>query len=682
MNLRIARIIARKELLETLRDKRTLIGMIGIPVVLYPLLIIIVAQMTTLQAGRLERTVSRIAVDAGAPAELRQWIETVEKLELVEVDDPAAALAEGDIQAYVTVEGDFAIDGDGTTTIRIDYDITDMQSQSAKRRLHDAFREQGQAILDARLTNAEIDKAFIRPLDIEEHNVAPRAKQTGTFLGWFLPMMMIISIGVGAFYPAVDLTAGEKERGTYETLLSTPATRFEIVAGKFATIVCLSLLTGLLNLGSMLGSMGFALSQMSAGFGGESGFDLGAIQISAANVIMIVLTMIPLAFFICAVMMSIALLARDFREAQNYVTPFYIVILLPAMLAGVPGVELDQATQLIPIANVALLFKALLTGGVALQQVFVVVVSTAGCALLALVAAVWLFQREEVILAEEKGIPLALRRTAFVPRSSPTFGMALMLFAIALLLLFYVGSTVQSRDIISGLIITQWLLLALPAVALCWYVKIDLKNALSLRLPRPTAWPAAILIAMGLYILVMQIGVWQQAILEPPDAVKEQWRQLLEIDETKGGLLMMLFAFAVSPAICEELLFRGAILSGVRSKLSATGAIILVGLLFGLFHMDVYRLVYTALLGMGITYLVVRGGSIYLGMAAHLMVNATSVLLQSDAVPAGLLRWFEENNVEAAGFPAWLLAVAGGALIAGIVLMERAGRASAGGKRA
>src|SRR3972149_5812411 len=107
MNLRIAHIIARKELLETLRDKRTLMGMIAIPVVLYPLLIIVVAQMTTLQAGRLERMVSKVAVAANAPAELRQWIGGVEKIEVVDVDDPAAALAAGDIQAAVAVEGDF-----------------------------------------------------------------------------------------------------------------------------------------------------------------------------------------------------------------------------------------------------------------------------------------------------------------------------------------------------------------------------------------------------------------------------------------------------------------------------------------------------------------------------------------------------------------------------------------------
>jgi sodium transport system permease protein len=676
MNFRISRIIARKELLETLRDKRTLIGMIGIPVVLYPLLIIIVAQMTSLQAGRLERTVSKVAVDATAPAELRSWVETVEKIELVEVDDPAAAIADGEIEAYVTVEGAFAIDGDGTTTIRIDYDITDMESQSALRRLREALRDQGQIILDARLARTDMDKAFIEPLAIDEHNVAPREKQTGTFLGWFLPMMMIISIGVGAFYPAVDLTAGEKERGTYETLLSTPATRFEIVVGKFATIVCLSLITGLLNLGSMLGSMGFALSQMSSGLGGDSGFDLGSIQISAANVIMIVLTMVPLAFFICAVMMSIALLARDFREAQNYVTPFYIVILLPAILAGVPGVELDKATQLIPIANVALLFKALLTGSVALEQVFAVVISTAGCALLALVAAVWLFQREEVILAEEKGIPLALRRSAFIPRQAPTFGMALMLFAIALLLLFYVGSTVQSREIHSGMLITQWLLLALPAVALCWYVKLDLRRTFNLCAPRAAAWPAAIMIIAGLYILVTQASIWQHGWLRPPEEMQRKLQELIGMSDAGGGLLIKLVAFALSPAICEELLFRGAVLSGMRTKLRPAAAIVVVGLLFGLFHMDVYRLLGTSLLGIGITYMVVRSGSIYIGMLAHLLVNATSVLAATNHLPVGFTKWLEAGDGAPTGFPAWLLVVAVFVVTAGVFLLERAGRTS------
>ncbi len=174
-----------------------------------------------------------------------------------------------------------------------------------------------------------------------------------------LPLIMVLMIAVGAFYPAVDLTAGEKERGTFETLLSTPTSKIEIVAGKFLTVFALAMTTGILNLASMAATFILLASQIQPLLGGQINFE---VHLPFQAFFIILFVMVPLAFFISAVMMSVAVMTRSFKEAQNYVTPVFMAIMLPGVFAGMPGAELTAANQFIPIYNVVLLFKDLMTG--------------------------------------------------------------------------------------------------------------------------------------------------------------------------------------------------------------------------------------------------------------------------------------------------------------------------------
>ena len=673
MNLRTVRTILCKELVETLRDKRTLIAMIGIPILLYPLLIVVVTQVALLTHSELGRMESKVAVAGDADQTVRTWIESMPKMRVVESADPHADLLAGRLDAVVLATNDTpaALADKASAKIRVEYDATEMASSEAMDRIRKGLREEGDRLLAERLKAKGLPDEFARPLEVRQVNVAPPEKTTGSILGRILPMLMIVMLGVGAFYPAIDLTAGEKERGTFETLLSTPTSKVEIVCGKFLAVFVLSLITGLLNLGSMTVSLMFQLSQASSQLnGGAGGFSIAQVQITPGAVAIIFLTLIPLAFFICSMMMSIALLARNFKEAQNLVTPFYILIMLPGVVAALPGVELTSRTMFIPIANVSLLFKDLLIGKSGLEAVFAVIFTTAMYAVLSLVAAVWLFQREEVILAEEKGLPVTLRRSAFAPRKTPTAGMSLMLFALVVLLALYIGAYVQSREILSGLVITQWCVILLPPVLILWYVRVDLVESLNLRRPPPAALAAAVLMAAATVVLAAQVKVWQNQILPMPRELEEQLEKLLRYDGTPRGLVVLLLVVAVTPAICEEVLFRGVILSGLRTRLSVATSVVVVGALFGLFHMSVYLIVPTGLMGMAITYVVLRSRSIYVGMLFHFLNNAVAVFSMTPSIQAFL----EEANVDKTGFPPWLLATALVVLVAGIVLLEIACR--------
>lgn len=671
MNFLIARTIFFKEMLDTFRDKRTMITMIGVPIVLYPALFIISIQMVMLQESKMDETIAKVALVGSVSDTLRVALENTEQVEWVnDLESPDESLKSGEVDALVRFEDDFTeqLNQDRSAKVTILYDRTEPTSREAENRLYDAFEEINKTLVTERLLNHNLPEGFANPLTLDNENVATTSKSSNTILGSVLPLIMVVMLSLGAFYPAVDLSAGEKERGTFETLLSTPATKLEIVIGKFLAVFSLSLLTGLLNLASMTVTFYFQMSQIA------NQHDMllqGAplISISPLSILGIAVVIIPLAFFISAIMMSIAVLARSFKEAQNYVSPVFILIVLPVSAASFPGIELDATTQFIPLTNVALLFRDLIMGDVQVAYYFTVLMCTGVYALFSLVIATWMFQREEVILSEDKGLPLTLDRRAFMPSHTPTAGTAMGIFAVVMLLLFYAGSYVQGRDIYTGLLLTQYAFILLPVLALLRYVKVSLPGALHLKSPRALSVVAVIITALAWVVINIQLGLWQNKILPiPPDFVAA-------LEALLGGeeqsIYFLIFAIAISPAICEEVLFRGAITSGLRNVFSPRVTILLVGLLFGIFHMSIYRFALTGMTGILLTYFVVRGGSIYLSMVAHFVNNAVAVIVEKGALPESWMLYLNTQAIEENGMPLPWLCGAVVVFVAGLVLFEK-----------
>lgn len=674
MNLSIVKTILFKEMVDTLRDKRTLVAMVGIPIVLYPLIVILSSQIAIVQLNRLEETSSKVAVIADEPAAVENWLASIELVQVESTGDPRADLEAGNLDAVVAVEGPVGdtLDHGGTVALRIEYDITESASRKAAGRVFDGLIEKRNAILKERLDDEGLEESFARPLDIEQDNVAPPSKQTGSVLGMILPMIIVVMLGAGAFYPAIDLTAGEKERGTFETLLSTPTSKIDIVAGKFLTVFLLCMFTGLLNLASMSATLLFQFSQLLEHANRDGRFqEIEIASLSFESVLAIFLVLVPLAFFISAVMMTISVFARNFKEAQNFVTPFFIAILLPAGMSAIPDIELSRATQFVPIGNAALLFRDLMTGEATIEMVFLVFVCTAVYAALAIVIASWIFQREEVILAEDRGIPLTLRRDEFTPQSVPTPGAAFGLFAVVLLLIFYGGTYAQSKNIHAGLAITEYAIILAPVLLFLWFVRIDLRSALNLRVPRPGAALGTVFIAPAWVVLVIQIGIWHDSFMPvPKEAMDAFFTDLVSIADTTTGLLVLLFLIALSPAICEEALFRGALLSSLRNRIPNWAVILTLGIAFGLFHLSIYRFIVTGASGLVLTYVALRARSIYPACFAHFVINASAILVQMGKAPQQVLDMLENVEAENVGLPFPLLAAALAVFIVGVAIVE------------
>ncbi|HQH53087.1 MAG TPA: ABC transporter permease subunit/CPBP intramembrane protease [Candidatus Hydrogenedentes bacterium] len=664
MKLRTVNAIFLKESLVTLRDKRTLMAMIGIPVILYPALLVITSQVAMMHLASVEESISRVAVRSEQDVTVDRWVEALPRMELVHPKDPEAALLEGEVDAVVVVKQNAGqvLEAGGSLLIVIQYDSTEPQSREAAHRLSEGFRATQNRILENRLASVGISPEFVTPLKLQEVNVAPTARIVGTLLAVMLPMIMVLMVGIGAFYPAVDLTAGEKERGTFEALLSTPATKFEIVCGKFLTVFCISMLTGLLNLASMAMTFTFHLSDLLTKM--QVSPEKTPVEFPLGTAFLMIFLLVPLALFVSALMMSVAVLARTFKEAQNYVTPFFLVITIPAGLAGLPGLELGSILQFVPIVNIGLLFRDLLTDRAAPEAIFSVLLSTSIYALLSLVCATWLFQREDVILSEDKGLPLTLRRSLLRPRAEPTVGISMTLYTLVILLIFYVGVYVQSKNLMGGLLITEWVLIALPAVGLLWYVRVDLLNAFRLRSFRIDGAIATLVIGLSWLVLAFQLGIWHNSVLPMPEEISRQYVQAMRLGET--NVFVLLAVVAVSPAICEELLFRGAILSGLEKRLPSWALIPAVGILFGVFHLSIYRVVLTGLTGVVLTYVVWRTRSLWNGILAHFVFNGTAVLIASERIPPRLAQAIGNLSAGQAGLPWWLIGIAASALTAGI----------------
>ncbi len=283
--------------------------------------------------------------------------------------------------------------------------------------------------------------------------------------------------------------------------------------------------------------------------------------------------------------------------------------------------------------NIALVIKETLMGELDIDAAFAVMLANTVYAVMALTLAARLYRTEQVLFSEDK--PWRGWRTWLSPKRlaeelgrpvqagrvlSPSG--ALLFFAVTLVMLYYVATALQAKDVISGLLITEWVLLLGAAVFVAWLWRLDKRKTFSLRLPGARAFAGTLLVAVSAWTVGIFGAAVTQLILPMPQAFVESMREFFNLVTESLTAPGVLFLGAVSPAICEEAAFRGIILSGFAGRLAKWQTIVVVGLLFGVFHLSIYRFLPTALLGMLITYAVIETGSILTGVIIHFGVNA------------------------------------------------------------
>ena len=398
MNFHNIACVYRKELTEWLRDRRTLISTVVVPLLAFPILMVGMVSVSSVLIGKAEKEIPKIMVIGGedSPAVIEK-LRGVDNLQIVPTtNDWKQKISEKEIRAAVEIPKNFqaSLERNEPETVQIDFYEGEMKSSFGANRIEKFFKDYRDTIIVNRLSARNLPASIIKPFEVKQQNVAPPEKVSGAALGGLLGYMVILLSMTGAIYPAIDLTAGEKERGTMETILSSPVSRMDLVLGKFSLVLSASLTTAILA----IISMGTSFYMV-----GRSGFmpakDAAVLQlhIGLATVLSVFLMALPLAVLFAAVLMTIALFAKTYKEAQSYLTPMTFIVVIPAVASLLPGIDLTAKLALVPILSTSLVCKEIVAGTFHWNFILLIFLSTCVYAAAALFIAVKMFQRESVL---------------------------------------------------------------------------------------------------------------------------------------------------------------------------------------------------------------------------------------------------------------------------------------------
>lgn len=388
--------IFKKEWKDTVRDRRTLITMVVVPLALFPILMNISSKFMTRQVNKAQTRVLQLGVISYQNgAELVAMIDAYEGLERIEVTSVEAGkrmVRSDSLDGLLVLTADFdqRIAGLREGALKFYYKTKDDQGIE-KRRILDVISEYRERLLSERFQNQNLDLSLLSVLAVDEANLATQKEKLGSVVGGFLPYIFIIFCFMGSMYPAIDLAAGEKERGTLETLLCTPVDRFHILLGKFGVVA-------LVGLGSaVISILGLYLGVRSNPNLPQEFISVLLDMLEWRSVLLVVSMLVPLSILFSAVELSLSMMAKSFKEAQGYINPLMIIVIIPAFLGLMPGMELNWVMAFIPVLNISLATKAIVAGTIQTLPLVIVYFSSVVYAIASLAVCARFFDREEIL---------------------------------------------------------------------------------------------------------------------------------------------------------------------------------------------------------------------------------------------------------------------------------------------
>jgi len=401
MSLQNIGIVYRKELTEALRDRRTLITTFLVPLLMIPVLGAGFTGVMSMLIGSAKKEKPKVMIIGGEDSPgVVEALRQNPKINVVPMTaDWKDQVVGKKIRAAVEIPGNFQQDlAQGHAgTVKINIYGGELKSEIAASNIEAFLKEYRDSVAAERLAANHLPAELLRPFLVKRQNIAPPEKEAGAVLGGIIAYMLIFMCLNGAMHPAIDLTAGEKERGTMETILSSPVSRTHLVLGKFLLVLTASLITAMLLMFSVSVSSAalqksHLLDQMA-----EEGDETPQLSLGPAAIASVMIMAVPLAVLFSAGLITIALFAKSHKEAQSYIAPLMFLVVVPAISAMLPGVELTPKLSIVPLLNVSLLCKELVTGEYHWNYIVLIFASTCVYAAGALYLAVKMFQRESVL---------------------------------------------------------------------------------------------------------------------------------------------------------------------------------------------------------------------------------------------------------------------------------------------
>ncbi len=670
MNLATVITLFRTELRMVARDRRMIVTSVVLPLLVMPLMFLGSTVGIKRHEKKLQEMVYPYAVSGSKTEWLRQVLESTHaRLEALartnkavfrcselKCADPIAALNKGEIEFILEAappaseassnrvtntsgvaketEADNVDDSEkptgGAPLVLIVYRGDRHESSSGMSKMREALTA------TRRIDRAELLQAGGFPIlptqvaVIAENDLATKTQVAGLALGKSLTLLLLLFILSSGAVVATDSLAGEKERGTLETLLTTGAGRMEILAAKQLVIMAVALLITAIQMINLLAYVHFKLIPVPSNW---------AAAITPLTALLLLVLYVPMAALAANVLLLVSGYARTYKEAQMWFLPVMLLGFVPALAPLLPGVPLRSAAVLVPVANLALAAKEILIGSFDWPMMALAWFVSLG-------AAIWTGRACARSLVQEKLVTAADRdRVDFTGGPALFERRVVIWFVVLWAVLVLVNNYTQNLDVRLQLVIN---LVGLFFGACCLMLRIyrlDPKQALALRLPHPAVWlglifavPGGMLTAIGLFRL-------SNLILPTPENVVDKFTSAM-LPESVPFYQLLLF-MTVLPGVFEELTFRGMLLHGLRRRLHPALLAVIVGSVFGFFHVALFRLVPTAVLGVCFAAATLLTGSIFPAMVWHAGSNALGLLASKANI--------SENQLE----PVFFLAGAG-----------------------
>jgi sodium transport system permease protein len=638
-----------------LRDRRTVVATFVLPFLLVPAVLLSTGWMARRREDALRDGVFAYAVDRGALG-ARTWIDAArQKLDAprrassragprfrqVESARPREDLARGEVD-FVLEEANEERDASpakadvraapgagpasrtgrtesavpGTPRIRILFRGDRNASVGAANAFGDALAATRAGVRSMLLSERGRSAGEARVLRIVENDQSRAGGSAGLAIGRGLTVVLLFLLLTAGTVVATDTIAGEKERGTLETLLTTSVSRADVVAAKLLAILVVTLAATMVQAVSFLLTVGLRVAPVPEGW---------AAAVPPRVALLLVVLYLPVAALASAVLLLVSGLARSYREAQLFFFPVFLLGLVPGLAPFLPDLPLRSAIVLVPVAGIAVAVKEMLTGSRDLPWVLATWFVTAGAAAWVTRLAVRSLSSGELLappgpdaVSYAGGEPLFRRRVAWW-------------FAVMWAATLVVSLRQGGGDVRRELLVNLCGVLGFGSFLMVRVYRLDLRQALALRPARPAAWvavavgaPAAVLTGLGAARLAALVAP------VPPALLEGFGRALLPAGVPFWQVLALL---ALLPAAFEEIAFRGLLLHGLRKRLRPVPLALAVGAAFGLFHFALFRLVPAAFVGVLLSAVTLLTGSIFPAIAWHALNNGIWLVLARSGVP-------------------------------------------------
>lgn len=623
------------DLRQLARNPRVLVFAVALPLLIWPLMWFLASLATERRQERIETRAYTYAVveaptNAPRAAETSAWLEralavvgedgqddrddrddntgapdrpAVRFERVAAPEDIAVALDEGRLHVHLAWE---TVDVDDGPRIVVSYRADLDPSNTAEGFLRRALERTRIEVRGRRLEAAGFETPTADLLPVERIETASEQQTSGLLLGRLLTAIIVMMMLTGGSIVATDALAGEKERGTLETLLTTAASRIEIVIAKNLSILAVAFATSVLNIANIVLWMQLDVIPAPAGL---------KLVIPVGAGLLLLFLYAPAALLLSSSLLLVSGRSKTCREAQLLFAPLMLTALAVAAIPVLPGVALRSAIVVVPIANLGVAAREVLTGHYDWPLIAAAWVVTAAAAAVLARASVHALSAEKLITASDIDAADLAGGPALFPRRVGRWFAGLW----ALLLVWQLNAGgADSRLLLS-------INLAVFGVASWWMIaryRLPVRETLSLRTPPPAAWLAVLIGAPA--GLVLADGVVRLASLAIP--IPEAWIEAMT--EAFGAdipIWQMLFFFVVLPGVFEEIAFRGVLLHGLKSRLEPVRLALVAGIVFGFFHVDLFRIPATSLLGVLLVIVVLRSGSLYPAMAWHALHNAMAL---------------------------------------------------------